>query len=293
MQKTQIHLWFDKEAGEAISFYTSLFPDSKIQSRSVIHGTPSGDCDVYQFTLAGLAFQAINGGPLFHINASVSLSVMCDTEEEVDTLHRALTRDGSELMPLGEYPFCKRYAWVKDRFGLTWQLMLTDAPVNQKIVPNLLFSGKVSGRAEEAIRRYTELLPGSTVDFLSHYEEGGPHNPSARVNYALFTLAGTVYSAMDNGTFDDEPFNEAVSIIVNCDSQAEIDRLWEALSHVPEAEACGWLKDECGLSWQIVPSDFDIISRGEQGEYDPGVIQALLDMKKLDIGELRRAQQTK
>ena len=293
MQKTQLHLWFDKEAGEALAFYTTLFPDSAIRFQSVIHNTPSGDCDVYQFTLAGLSFQALNGGPAFQINASVSLSVMCETADEVDALHQALVKGGSELMPLGEYPFCKRYAWVKDRFGLTWQLMLTDTPITQKIIPTLLFSGSQSGRAEDAIRQYADLLPGSSVDFVSHYKEGEAHNPAARVNYALFTLADTVYAAMDNGTFDEEPFSEAVSIIVNCGGQAEIDRLWEALSQVPEAEACGWLKDSHGLSWQIVPEDFDSLALDKQGEYDPGVMQAVMDMKKLDIEELRRARPNK
>lgn len=290
MHKVFTHLWFNREAGEAIPFYISLFEDSGIDRHSIIRGTPSGDADVFDFHLAGVPFQAINGGPFFKMNASISLMVHCDTAQDVDRLHAALAAGGSELIPLGEYPFSARYAWVQDRFGLSWQLMLSNQPAGQKIVPSLLFSGAVNGKAEEAMQFYARLLPSSSVDFVSRYGKDDGQAPAAQTNYLAATLCGARFSAMDNHGTDELPFNEGISLVVLCEDQQEVDRLWAALSASPEHEACGWLKDRYGLSWQIVPRELDEIAIGADGEYDPGVAEALLQMKKLDIAALKAAK---
>src|SRR5690606_15110882 len=114
MQKIVPHLWYDKEAKEAASFYLSLFENSKLLSVNVLENTPSGDAELVSFELAGQQFQAISAGPYFKFNPSISLMVACESEEEVNTLWEALVEGGTELMPLGEYPFSKRYAWVQD-----------------------------------------------------------------------------------------------------------------------------------------------------------------------------------
>jgi predicted 3-demethylubiquinone-9 3-methyltransferase (glyoxalase superfamily) len=149
-QKIVPHLWFDKEAKEAASFYCSIFPDSSITSVTTLRDTPSGDCDVVSFTLSGQPFMAISAGPLFK-------------------------------------------------------------------------------------------------------------------------------------------FNEAISFMVYCDTQEEIDYYWKSLSAVPEAEQCGWLKDKYGLSWQVVPAGMDEMMQGDDPERLARVVQAVLEMKKLDLAALQRA----
>jgi len=284
------HLWFDKEAKEAAEFYISLFDQSKLIDTDVLHDTPSGDAETVDFELAGQPFEAISAGPYFKFNPSVSLMVACSTAEEVDTLWKALSEGGTELMPLGEYPFSRRYAWVQDRYGLSWQLSLTDGnKPAQKITPNLLFSGAANGRAEEAVRFYTKVFNDSGIDEVSQYGEGEADSSVAKVNYIGYRLLGQAFSAMDNGFDVDFTFNEAISFMVYCDTQKEIDYYWEKLSHVPEAEACGWLKDQFGVSWQIVPSEMsEMLSTGTE-EQIQRVVEAFLQMKKFDIATLKKA----
>src|SRR3989344_2976256 len=124
IQKIVPHLWFDKEAKEATAFYTSLLPDSKIISASVIKDTPSGDCDVISFQLGGHEFMAISAGPYFKFNPSISFIIVCETVEELDKLWSELSAGGKALMELGEYPFSERYGWTADKYGLTWQVIL-------------------------------------------------------------------------------------------------------------------------------------------------------------------------
>ena len=291
MQKIVPHLWFDKEAKEAVEFYVSLFDDSRILNVNVMKNTPSGDAELVSFELAGLQFQAISAGPYFTFNASISLMVTCDSVEAVNTLWNALSDGGTELMPLGEYPFNKRYGWVQDRYGLTWQVMLVDnEQITQMITPNLLFSGNSCGKAEEAIVYYTEIFSNSEIAIISKYGPQETANPKAKVNYAAFKLDGINFSAMDNGTNAKFNFNEAFSFIVNCKDQSEIDYFWDKLSAVPEAEQCGWVKDQFGVSWQIIPENMEeILNKGSKEEIEK-VQQELLKMKKIDIATLDKAR---
>jgi predicted 3-demethylubiquinone-9 3-methyltransferase (glyoxalase superfamily) len=289
MQKIIPHLWFDTQAREAAEFYTSLFRDSGIVSAVTHRDTPSGDTQSIRFMLAGQLFHAISAGPIFKLNPSVSLMVYCATVEEVDALWSKLFDGGSALMPLDEYPFSRRYGWLQDRFGLSWQLMLVDEEPTQKIVPCMLFSGAANGLAEDATRYYAEVIPNSKVDFISRYEKGEAESPNAKVNYIAFELAGQKFSAMDNAYDVPFTFSEAFSLMVVCQDKHEIDAYWERLSHVPEAEACGWLKDRFGVSWQIVPQALDEMMEKGSEEQVRRVTKAFLKMKKLEIEPLKTA----
>lgn len=291
MEKTIVpHLWFDKEAREAAEFYTGLFPDSNIVNTSVILDTPSGDAEAIDFVLAGQAFEAISAGPYFKFTPTVSLMVTCDSADEVDRLWAALAPGGQVMMEVGAYPFSPRYGWVADRFGLSWQLIWQPgARTSQKINVSLLFSGEVNGKAEEAARFYAGVFPGGHVDMVSHYPPGEAQAAAAKANYVGFNLMGQRFSAMDNGFETDDAFNEALSLIVYCDTQEEVDAYWAKLSYVPEAEMCGWLKDRYGLSWQIVPRAMSrLMTEGDEAQ-TRRVTQAMLTMKKLDIAALESA----
>ncbi len=291
MQKIISHLWYDKEAKEAALFYISLFDQSKLLNVTVIENTPSGDSEIVSFQLAGQEFSAISAGPYFRFNPSISLMVACYTAEEVDTKWKALSEGGVELMPLGEYPFSKWYGWVQDRYGLSWQLMLVDSgQTTQKITPNLLFSNNACGKAEEAVKYYSEVFQDSKVGIISRYGEGEAMSSRAKVNYAFFKLSGIGFSAMDNAFDVDYSFNEAFSFMVKCKDQKEIDYFWNKLSAVPEAEQCGWIKDKFGVSWQIVPENLDnILFNGSRDEIKR-VTEAFLKMKKFDLAILEKAR---
>ena len=242
MEKIVPNLWYDKEAKEAALFYVSIFDNARIMDVTVIEDTPSGDAEMVSFQLEGQPFSAISGGPIFKLNPSISLMVACATAEEVDRKYAALSQGGFNLMPLGEYPFSKRYAWTQDKYGLSWQLMLSEeSNPAQKITPCFLFSGEVSGKTEEAMLFYTSIFKGSSINLVSHYTEGETQLPKAKINYANFTLNGMNFAAMDNGNPSDFNFNEAFSLMIYCDTQAQIDYYWDALSSDPASEQCGWL----------------------------------------------------
>jgi predicted 3-demethylubiquinone-9 3-methyltransferase (glyoxalase superfamily) len=158
MQKITPHLWFDREAKEAAEFYASLFPNSEVTNVTTHHNTPSGDADIVSYELSGQPFMAISAGPLFKFNPSVSFFVNFDpsndnnAQEHIDRLWEKLSFGGMALIPLQQYPFSERYGWVQDKYGLSWQLILSDAKGEERpfIVPSLMFVGKVSGKAEEA-----------------------------------------------------------------------------------------------------------------------------------------------
>jgi len=293
MQKIVPHLWYDKEAQEAALFYVSLFEKSKLVSTKVIKNPPPfDDAELVSFELAGQQFMAISAGPYFKFNPSISLMVACSTSEEVDRMWEALSEGGTELMALGEYPFSKRYAWVQDRYGLSWQLMLIDGGLEvQKITPNLLFSDGSCGKAEEAIRYYAEVFENTEIGQISRYTEGEAQSAKAKVNFAAFKLDSIALSAMDNGYDVDYTFNEAFSLIVNCKDQKEIDYFWGKLSAVPEAENCGWCKDQFGVSWQVLPSTWEEILFGGSEEQVQKVTEAFLKMKKFDLKALEKVRQ--
>jgi len=290
MQKITPHLWFDKEAKEAAEFYASLLPDSRVTNITTLHDTPSGDCDVVSFELSGQPFMAISAGPLFKFNPSVSFHVKYRTKDEVDALWKKLSKGGTVLMELGEYPFSEKYGWIQDKYGLSWQLIFVgESEIKQKITPVLLFVGKVCGKAEEAVNYYASVFKNAKANILARYGKGEEPDNEGTVKYAAFTLRGQEFGTMDNALEHKFSFNEAISFIIPCKTQDEIDYYWEKLSAVPEAEQCGWLKDKYGLSWQVSPTVIDEMMKNGTREQIDRVTQAFLPMKKFDIATLKRA----
>lgn len=291
------HLWFNKEAVEAAHLYTSLLPDSQVTNVTTLYNTPSGDCDTVTFTVAGQEFMAISAGPLFKFNPSISFMVNFDPSRDdeassrIDMVWAKLLEGGTALMPLGEYPFSKRYGWVQDKYGVSWQLILTDPEGDERpvIIPSMLFVGDVCGKAEEASNFYLSVFKDSKRGQLVRYPAGMEPDKEGTIMFSDFNLHGLWLTAMDSAHAHDYAFNEAVSLIVKCDTQEEIDYYWEALSAVPEAEACGWLKDKFGVSWQISPARLDEMMQHGSKEQIARVTQAFIPMKKFDVAALERA----
>jgi predicted 3-demethylubiquinone-9 3-methyltransferase (glyoxalase superfamily) len=284
------HLWFDREAKEAAELYVSAIANSRVMSIRTIHGTPSGDCDIVSFELAGQPFMAISAGPIFKFNPSVSFLVNCKTVAELDALWQKLSPGGKVHLPLGAYPFSERYGWTEDRYGLSWQLMLTSGnEMKQKITPVLMFVNKVCGKAEAAMQLYTSVFQGPPAKILSQYGKGEEPELEGTTRYAQFTLLGQEFAAMDSAREHKFAFNEAISFVVPCDTQEEIDYYWDKLSADPAGGQCGWLKDKYGLSWQITPTIMDQMLGSGDSQKLARVTQAFLKMRKFDIAQLKRA----
>ena len=293
-QKIVPHLWFDKEAVEAAKFYCSIFRDSEVTNVTTLHGTPSGDCDVVSFKVSGYEFMAINAGPIFQLNPSVSFFLNFDpskvknAQQNLDELWNKMLPGGKVLMELGEYPFSKHYGWMQDKFGVSWQFILTDPTGDERpfIVPSFMFTGSVCGKAEEATDFYMSAFNDSKRGVIARYPAGMEPDKEGSVMFTDFMLEKQWFAAMDSAHKHAFAFNEAVSLVVHCESQEEIDSYWKKLSAVPESEQCGWVKDRYGISWQIVPTVMgEMFQKGTREQIDR-LTQAFLPMKKLDIAKL-------
>jgi predicted 3-demethylubiquinone-9 3-methyltransferase (glyoxalase superfamily) len=249
------------------------------------------------FELWGYQFQAISAGPVFKFNPSISFMVNFDPSQDkkarqrIDKVWDNLMEGGKALMPLDKYPFSERYGWVQDRYGLSWQLIYTNPEGEERplIVPSLLFVGEIYGRAEEASDFYLSLFKDTGRGAIARYPAGMEPDKEGTIMFTDFKLEGQWFAAMDSGREHGYSFNEAISFMVYCENQEDIDYYWEILSAVPEAEQCGWLKDKYGLSWQIVPAIMDKMMQNQDSERLARVTQAFLKMKKFDLSVLQRA----
>lgn len=303
-QRITPNLWFDGNAQEAVDFYTSVFPGSKVGAvehypKSAEEGLAdfqkdmAGKVLMIGFELGGYGFVAINAGPEFKFNPSISFMLNFDpsrdeqAREHLDELWDKLLEGGEVMMELGEYPHSKRYGWLKDRYGLTWQFILTNPEGEPRpfIIPSLMFAGKVMGKAEEAMNYYVSVFEhakaGSNV---ARYPEDMNGAKKGSLMFADFAIGDQWFAVMDAGTAQGFTFNEAVSLAVDCRDQAEIDELWSKLSKVPESEQCGWCKDQFGVSWQIVPANMDELMKR------PGAFAKLMQMKKLVVADFSGAR---
>jgi predicted 3-demethylubiquinone-9 3-methyltransferase (glyoxalase superfamily) len=295
------HLWFDKEAKEAAAFYTSIFPNSGINNITTLHEVPSptGESDIVSFELNGHAFMAISAGPIFKVNPSISFFVNFDPSRDesaarnLDALWEKLSQDGTALMPLAKYPFSERYGWIQDKYGVSWQLILSNPEGEERpaIIPSLMFTGAVAGRAEEAVNFYLSVFRNSKRGLVARYGKDQEPDKEGTIMFCDFMIEGQWFAAMDSALEHGFAFNEAISLLISCKTQEEIDYYWEKLSADPQAEQCGWLKDRYGLSWQVAPGAMDEMMAQGTPEQIARLTKAFLPMKKFDISALERAYQ--
>lgn len=298
MQKITPNFWFNRNAAEAVELYTSIFPDARINKTTYyrkegyeFHQMPGGTVLTIEFELYGESFVALNGGPMFQLNPSVSLMAICDTEEELNELWNKLSEGGKVLMALDKYDWSPRYGWCNDRYGVSWQLYLSDdaSYTGQKIVPTLLFTGDKCGKAEEAVHFYTTVFEDSEIDGILKYE-AGDQDKEGLVKHSQFVIRDYTLAAMDSSADHHFTFSEAMSFIVHCNTQEEVDRYWNTLiADGGEESQCGWLKDKYGLSWQIIPQQlYNLLDQKDKARAS-NVMNAMLRMRKLVIADLEAA----
>ena len=300
MQKINPFLWFDTQAEEAANFYVSVFSHafesvSEEKKSKVLSVTrygeagpgPKGSVMITGFKLLGQDFIALNGGPVkdFVFTPCISFYIPCKTENEVDTLWKNFSTGGKVLMELDKYPFSKKYGWIQDRFGISWQLNLTgDEP---KINPLLMFVKERNGQAETAINYYTLLFEDSKINKIFPYPPGQKNE--GKIMHSSFDILGQEFMAMDGGKEHDFHFTPSISFFINCESQQEVDEYWEKLSSGGAKGQCGWLIDKFGISWQVVPTALVKLMSGPDQAKSKRVMQAMLKMTKIEIDELEKA----
>lgn len=298
MQKIVPNLWFDHTAAEAVGFYSDVLPDTRLTGVQHYPGEQvlpdfqksfANQELIVEFEVRGYRIIAINAGPEFPINPSVSFMLNFDpafddqARENLDATWAGLAEGGNVMMELGAYPFSERYGWVADRYGVSWQLILTDPEGEPRpfVIPSLLFGASAQNRAREAIERYASVFPGSRVGTVATYPEAaGPATPGA-VMFGEAELLGQWFSFMDSAVGQEESFTCGVSLMIECEDQAEIDRYWAELSEVPEAEQCGWCADRFGMNWQVVPANLNALMQSEKSYLK------LLSMKKIEVAGFR------
>ncbi len=154
---------------------------------------------------------------------------------------------------------------------------------NVKIFPHLWYTRE----AEEAAHFYASIFPDSRVDSVTTLPADTPSGPAGSVSVVEFTLMGQPFQAISAGPLD--PFNHAISLVVECDDQAELDRYWDALGAGGKVEACGWVRDRYGLCWQVVPRAMNALMKDPDRKAAGRMTEAMLKMKKLDMATLEAA----
>ncbi len=273
-------LWCNGDAKEAAEFYCQVF------GGKITVGTPV----VINIELFGQKLMLLNAGPQFEKNPSISFLINCASEEDVQHYWDMLSEGGMALMELDSYPWSKKYGWIKDKYGATWQLYFGEMQ-DQKMVPTLMFMHKNNGKAMEAMEFYTSTFPDSKIEGVLKYKDGGENgeNPE-NVQHAQFVINNYMLSCMDSSFDHKFDFNEGISLVTMTNDQKETDHLWNTLISGGGRESmCGWLKDQYGVSWQIVPKRLIELMNDSNPEKSQKVVQAMLKMQKIVIADLEAA----
>ena len=301
-------IWYPGTAEEAGATYARILPHttSTVASRYPLDGLLefqeplAGQPLTVSVDVWGTPLTLINAGDEFRPTSAISFILNFDpilfggaTPEAEQAARAALDSAWAELagsgtvhLELGEYPFSAHYGWVEDRFGVHWQLFLSDPAGDPRpfVIPSLTLSGEVQDRAAEASDFYVSILrelpEGAAIGQRHPYGVAtGPAGPDA-LAFGEFRVGHQWIAVADAGIDRYGEFTPGVSLEIRCDDQAEIDRLWHALSAVPEAEQCGWLTDRYGVSWQVVPRAMDeLMDR-------PHAFEHLMSMKRIVIDDL-------
>lgn len=269
-------IWFDRNGKEAADFYIDIFGNGKIISESPV---------VVTFELSGQKFMALNGGPMFKPNPAISFMVIYENPDDLEKAWNKLSEGGFAMMALDKYDWSEKYGWLQDKFGVSWQLYLgkLDDVHGQKFIPTFMFTQQYNGKAEEAINFYMDVFKNTRSDGILKHEQG---DMKGLIMHAQFVADEYVLMAMDGGEMHNFHFSEGNSMVIECDTQEEIDRFWNAFAEGGNESQCGWVQDRYGVWWQVIPAALEEWMKGPKAEE---VMQALMKMNKPDIETLRKA----
>ena len=272
-------LWFDAQAKEAAALYCSVFNHAKITAQSPI---------VTEINVSGQSITLLDGGPMYSPNPSISFYYVCEEEQELYRVWNSFSNEGNVMIALDNYPWAEMYGWISDKYGISWQLALGKVnDVGQKITPCLMFTGKLYGRAEEAINHYSSVFRDVKVDGILRYGATEMPDREGNVKHAQLSLNGQKFMMMESAQEHKFTFSEGVSLTVHCETQDAIDYYWEKLTESGKESMCGWLKDKFGVSWQIIPT---VLSKIMSDPDKAGkAAQAFMSMRKLDIEQIVQA----
>ncbi|MBN1604522.1 MAG: VOC family protein [Chitinispirillaceae bacterium] len=293
MQKIVPNLWYNGNAKEAVDFYVSVFPDAKVIATSYYPKSKEEGLADFQLNMAGrvlsidfeimwFRFVAINAGPEFTPNPSISFFITLDSKEEIDALWGKLSGGGNPLMTPGKYPFSEYYGWVQDKYNVSWQLILNNPTGDwrPKVIPSLLFTQDKNGKAEAAVTFYTFVFKNAKNGLLVRRTEDDPVAKAGTLMFGDFAIENTWIAAIDGGQGHEFTFNEGVSLLIACKGQDEIDYYWEKLTEDGGEESiCGWLKDKYGVSWQVAPANMEELMK------KPDAFKIMMQQKKIIIAE--------
>jgi predicted 3-demethylubiquinone-9 3-methyltransferase (glyoxalase superfamily) len=295
MERIYPCLWFDGGSEEAAELYKKTFKNSReigrthyTEASSDVARMSKGAVMTIDLELAGRRVQILNGGPgVYEQTSSTSLFVMCGSKEEVDAIYKSLSPGGKTLMELGKYPFSERYAFFADKFGVHWQVSVEEGK-SQRIAPCIIFGGAQQGSGPRAKDFYLSLFKDSTsvVDVRYGKDQGGKEGS---LMFGHVQLDGSDLLLMDSGGSMDMKISGGISLVINCKNQAEVDRFWDAIAKCGQEIQCGWIADEFGIQWQVVPEEVDKYFNDRDPARTNKAFQAMLQMKKLDIEKLKQA----
>jgi predicted 3-demethylubiquinone-9 3-methyltransferase (glyoxalase superfamily) len=275
IKKPYTCLWFAGNAHEAATYYVNAFENATVLSKGEL---------VSMVDIQGTKIKCLNGGPHYKHTPAISQFVTCETNEEIDQLWNYFIQEGKILMNLGKYDWSEYYGWCEDKYGVTWQLFKGNFnDVNQKVVPCFLFTDENFGKAEETQLFYLKTISNSVSEGIKKYENATPEL-NGKVLHSQFRLNDTVFMAMDGPGEHHFTFSPATSFVIECETQEEIDFYWEELGKGGKYNKCGWLDDQFGVSWQIVPSILGELMRDPIKA--PKVVQAFMQMSKFEIAPL-------
>jgi len=282
-------LWFDGQAEEAAKLYAALFKNSKINSMSrygdsgsKASGIQAGSVMTAELSIGDHHITCLNGGPLFKFTPALSFFVTCQSEDEIQQLWSELSKNGTVRMGLDQYPWATKYGWTADRFGVEWQLMISDQP--QKIVPAFLFVDNLFGKGQDAVDFYLSLFPNSKIETLARDEK------TRTIMHCAFSLSGNGFVLMEGQGKHGHTFSPALSLVLSCENQDEVDFFWEKLTeNGGKPGRCGWLEDKYGVSWQVIPKLLGQLFKSGNPKKTEAVMQAMLKMTKLDTRQLQEA----
>lgn len=282
MQKISTWLWFNNEAEKVADYYTKIFKNGKITNVSYVDPEKKRILAV-KFTLGEDEFGTLNNNNDYaKMTPANSLTVNCETVEEINDLWEELTYGGNVLTPLDEYSFAELYGWCTDKFGVSWQLFLNEEP--QRVIPHLFFTDEKYKNAQKAIDFYLDTFDNANVELI---EKGNDNE----LTWSYLSIDDFLITLDDLPGPHDYEFSDAMSYAIKCEDQEEIDKLWNRLTSNGGSEMpCFWAKDKFGVSWQLIPKDFANWVTGPNGDK---VTSAMLKMTKPIIADLLKANQGK